>query len=152
MSCTHLRAQLYVRMCRAVPQFTPPLHPPLHRHPRPHPHLHALAPITSLLCTKERERQKTPFPTSHPIQTSRELHHTWYHPIPHPAVLDQARSISPLALGSRPLALRRRVTCRSSHSLLLRPTLLHKARNSRASYVPVCSALLCAALLCAALL
>jgi hypothetical protein len=108
--------------------------------------------LPSPLCSaRKRERQKTPFPTSHPIQTSRKLHHTWYRPIPHPAVLDQARSISPLALGSRPLALRRRVTCRSSHSLLLRPTLLHNARNSRASYVPVCSALRCAALLCSAL-
>jgi hypothetical protein len=110
--------------------------------------------LPSPLCSaRKREREKTPLPTSHPIQTSRKLHHTWYHPIPHPAVLDQARSISPLALGSRPLALRRRVTCRSSHSLLLRPTLLHPARNSRASYMPVCSALRCsalAALLCSA--
>jgi hypothetical protein len=136
MSCSHLRAQLYVRTCRAVPQFTPPSASASASASAPasasasasasaRPHSHHLS---VLFCTKERKKkppQHLIHPSIHPVTIPGTMpYHAHTRPSPAPF----------LRLRSSPhtLALRRRVTCRSSHSLLLRPTLLlHPARNSR---------------------
>jgi hypothetical protein len=99
MSCTHLRAQLYVRTmyvpsCTSVhspsasasasasapasPSASASARPPSH-------HLSAL-----------HSKKKKTLPSSHLIHFIHPVTHTWYYPIPCPAVLDQARSISPL--------------------------------------------------------